>query len=141
MSALLPRFVIRGGQIGALAVALSACAMTGDFPTSSLPYNTLVPGWESKFALEWKAAPVKDGTTVLYGRITGRSGQFAPQLRLLAQSVDSSGAAVGNRIAWVQGGVPGFGSVYFEIDRVKAAESYRIGVWDYTFLEGQGPIP
>jgi len=135
------RPVIRGIQIGALAVALSACAVSGDVPTSSLPYDTLAPGWESKFSLDWNAASPKDGTTVLSGRIGGRSGHFASALRLLAQSLDSSGNVVGNRIAWVQGGVPGYGAVYFEIDRVKAAESYRVAVWDYTFIEAGARIP
>jgi len=59
------------------------------------------------------------------------TGDSTPRpFRILGMAVDSSGKVVAQRIEWVPGGVPGFGSVYFEIDHLPAAPSYRVTVWD-----------
>jgi hypothetical protein len=55
-------------------------------------------------------------------------------------AVDSSGKVIGQRIEWVPGGVPGFTQVYFEIGHLARAASYRVTVWDYTFIEAQGTL-
>jgi hypothetical protein len=133
-----PRSIVSWVRLGVIAVVVSGCATGGDLSTSSLPFNTLVPGWEYKFTLEWKAVPAADGRGVLYGHIASHYGEVASPMRLLAQSVDSSGNVIGNRIEWVQGGVPGFTSVYFEINHVKVAQSYRVTVWDYSLVYGRG---
>src|SRR5437660_394309 len=56
-------------------------------------------------------------------------------VRLLAQALDPSGAVVGQRIAWVPGGVSGFGRAYFEIPHLPATDHYRVSVWDFSFIE------
>jgi hypothetical protein len=53
-------------------------------------------------------------------------------------AVDASGKVIGQRIESVPGGVPGFTDVYFEIDKLAPAASYRVTVWDYTFIEARG---
>jgi hypothetical protein len=97
-----------------------------------------VPGWESKFSIAWKSEPARDGTNRVYGRIASHYGQHASPFRVLGMAVDDSGKVVAQRVEWVPGGVPGFTDVYFEIDHLVVAASYRVTVWDYTFIEARG---
>jgi hypothetical protein len=41
------------------------------------------------------------------------------------------------RIEWVPGRLPGVTQTYFEIGHPPAAPSYRLTVWDYTFIESR----
>ncbi len=126
--------------LGAIALLVSACATASNPLTRATEFDSLVPGWQSKFALDWKVEPAQDGSAVLYGRVSSQYGQFASPFRVLGIAVDSSGKVVGQRIEWVPGGVPGFTQVYFEIDKMVAAASYRVTVWDYTFIEARGTL-
>jgi hypothetical protein len=135
---MLPKALVSWVKVGVITVAVSACASTGNPLTGPTEFDTLVPGWESKFSVDWKVEPAQDGTSRLYGRISSHYGQYAAPFRVLGMAVDSSGKVVGQRIEWVQGGVPGFGQAYFEIDQLAVAPSYRVTVWDYTFLEAPG---
>lgn len=137
----LPKSIASWVELGLIAVVVSACATWGDPLTSRTEYNTLVPGWESKFTLDWKVEPAKDGTSRLYGQVSSHYGQYASPFRVLGMAVDSSGKVIGQRIEWVPGGVPGFTQVYFEIDHMAAAASYKVTVWDYTFIEAGGTLP
>jgi len=137
----LPKSIASWVELGLIAVVVSACATWGDPLTSRTEYNTLVPGWESKFTLDWKVEPAKDGTSRLYGQVSSHYGQYASPFRVLGMAVDSSGKVIGQRIAWVPGGVPGFTQVYFEIDHLATAASYKVTVWDYTFIEAGGTLP
>ena len=138
---ILPTAIRSLTRLGLLAVVVSSCAAAADLPTPTATFTTLMPGWESKFSLDWQVQPGKDATTVVYGRIANRYGQFAEPVRLLGQALDSSENVVGQRIAWVQGGVPGFSRVYFEIDRLAVADHYRVTVWTYTLIEARGALP
>jgi len=131
------RIVVTWMKLGLLAAALSACTSLGNPLTQRTEYDTLMPGWESKVAIQWQAQPEPDGTTLLYGRITNHYGAYALHFRVLGMAVDSSGKVIGQRIAWVHGGVPGFASVYFEIGPLPAAPSYRVTVWDYSGMEAR----
>ena len=123
-----------------ISVAVSACAGTGNPLTSPTEFDTLMPGWESKFSVDWKVEPAQDGTRRLYGRISSHYGQYAAPFRVLGMAIDSSGKVVAQRIEWVPGGVPGFSQVYFEIDHLTVAPSYRVTVWDYNLLEAPGAV-
>ena len=126
--------------LGAICLLASACATGSDPLTRTTEFDSMVPGWESKFSLEWKEQPSKDGTTIVYGRIYSHYGQFASTFRVLGMAVDPSGKVIGQRIGLVPGGVPGFTQVYFEIDKMVAAASYKVTVWDYQFIEARGGI-
>jgi hypothetical protein len=132
-----PRFIVSWITLGLLAAAVSGCASVGNPLTQTTEYDTLVPGWESKFSIEWKAQPEPDGTSLLYGRIASHTGEYASPFRVLGMALDSSGKVVGQRIEWVPEGLPGFAQVYFEIRRLPAAPSYRVTVWDYTFIDSR----
>jgi len=136
----LPKSIVSWVEFGLIAVVVSACATGSDPLTSRTEYDTMVPGWESKFTLDWKVEPAKDGTSLVYGRIYSHYGQHASPFRVLGMAVDASGKVVGQRVEWVPGGVPGFTQVYFEIDHLAAAASYKVTVWDYTFIEARGTL-
>ena len=135
-----PRSLLAWVKLGVIAVAVSACAGGGDALTAPTEYDSLSPGWQSKFSVEWKVAPSVNGTSRLDGRVPSHWGQYASPLRVLGMAGDSSRKVVAQRIAWVPGGVPGFTSAYFEIDHLPAAPAYRVTVWDYTILEAPGAI-
>jgi len=120
-----------------LAVLISGCASFRNPLTQKTEYDTLMPGWESKFSIEWQVQREPDGTSLLYGRITSHYGVFASPFRVLGMALDSSGRVIGQRIVWVPGGVPGFAPVYFEIGHLPTATSYKVSVWDYTFIEAR----
>ena len=136
----LPKSIVSWIELALIAVVVSACATGGDPLTSRTEYDTLVPGWESKFTLDWQVEPAKDGASRVYGRVSSHYGQHASPFRVLGMAVDSSGKLIGQRIAWVPGGVPGFTQVYFEIDHLPVAASYTVTVWDYTFIEARGTL-
>jgi hypothetical protein len=126
-------------EVGLIAVVVSACATAANPLTSTTEFDTLMPGWESKFSIEWKSEPEPDGTSRVYGRIASHYGQHASPFRVLGMAVDGSGKVVAQRIEWVPGGVPGFTQVYFEIDHLVLAASYRVTVWDYTLTRSTTP--
>jgi len=137
---ILPRTLASWGALCMIAFGASTCANASNPLTSPTEFDSLVPGWQSKFTLEWKAQPAKDGTSLVYGRIHSHYGQHASPFRVLGMAVDASGKVIGQRIEWVPGGVPGFGDVYFQIDRLASAASYRVTVWDFNFIEARGAI-
>jgi hypothetical protein len=137
---MLPRSLVSWVTLSVITVAVSACASTGDPLTGPTEFDTLVPGWEFRFSVDWKVEPAQDGTNRLYGRISSHYGQYAAPFRVLGMAVDSSGKVVAQRIEWVRGGVPGFSQTYFEINHLAVAPSYRVTVWDYTLIEAPGAI-
>jgi hypothetical protein len=100
--------------------------------------TTLMAGWEQHFTLEWAADQGQNGARRVSGYVYNRHGEYALDLRLLAQALDPSGAVIGQRIAWVPGGVGGSGRAYFEVPNLPPANSYRVSVWDYTWAQGVG---
>ena len=91
-------------------------------------------GWERHFTLEWTVESRPGGVT-LRGSVTSSHSARAEPMRLLAQALDASGAVVGQRIAWVVGGVGGFQRASFEFSDLPAADRYRVSVWDYVFQQ------
>ena len=136
----LPKSIATWVEIGLIAVVVSACATAANPLTSTTEFDTLVPGWESKFSIAWKSEPAPDGTNRVYGRIASHYGQYASPFRVLGMAVDDSGKVVAQRIEWVPGGVPGFNQAYFEIGHLAVAASYKVTVWDYTFIEARGTM-
>ena len=128
--------------VGLLAIAIlaSACATASNPLTSPTEFDSMVPGWEYKYALDWTVAPAPDGTSLVYGRVTSKYGEFAGSFRVLGMAVDSSGKVIGQRIGLVPGGVPGFASVYFQVGPLAAAPSYRVTVWDYYTVQDRGKV-
>src|SRR2546428_714500 len=95
-------------------------------------------GGEHHSTLEGAADGGRNGARRVSGYVYNRHGEYALDLRLLAQALDPSGAVIGQRIAWVPGGVGGSGRAYFEVPNLPPANSYRVSVWDYTWAQGTG---
>src|SRR5882724_7530571 len=117
----------RLGFMIALIVTLSAaCAGTGATPPLSMTATTLTAGWEQHFTVEWATAEQSQSSRKVSGYVYNRHGEFATHLRVLAQAVDAGGAVIGQRIAFVPGGVGGFGRAYFEVPNLPATAACRI---------------
>ena len=131
------RFVI---LLASIAAMTSGCASfgTGAAPPLSATDTTLMYGWESYFSIEWAALQGRNGTQRVAGYVYNRKGEYALDLRVMAQAVDAAGTVVGQRIAFVPGGVGGLGRVYFEVPNLPVASTYRVSVWDYTWAQGVG---
>lgn len=131
------RFVI---LVAAIASMASGCASfgTGATPPLSSTATTLTYGWENHFSIEWAALQGRNGTQRVTGYVYNWKGEYALDLRVMAQAVDAAGTVVGQRIAFVPGGVGGLGRAYFEVPSLPAASTYRVSVWDYTWAQGVG---
>src|SRR5262249_58998742 len=100
----------------------------------SMTATTLTAGWERHFSFEWAAAEQGQGSRKVAGYVYNHNGEYAITLRVLAQAVDAGGAVVGQRLAYVPGGVGGGGRAYFEGPNLPATPSYRLGGWGYTWF-------
>ena len=126
---------IRGVVVASvLALCVSACGTDNSNVTPSTSVTTLTAGWERHFKLDWRVES-RQGGVQLQGTVTSSHGARAEPMRLLAQALDASGTVVGQRIAWVSGGVGGFQQAYFEFSDLPAADRYRVSVWDYSFQQ------
>jgi hypothetical protein len=123
-----------------LAMTTGACASlgTGASPPLSSTATTLMYGWEHHFRIEWADDQGRNGTRRVNGYVYNRNGEYALDMRVLAQALDASGTVIGQRIAFVPGGVGGFGRAYFEVPNLPVASSYRVSVWDFTWAQGVG---
>jgi hypothetical protein len=126
-------------RLGAVALLVAACA-GADQAAPNTAFTTLMPGWESKFSVEWNSQPAADGSRLVYGRVTSHWGQYAEPFTLLGQALDSTDKLVDQRVQRVPGGVPGFTTTYFEFVRMAAADHYKVTVWSYSFIEERGII-
>jgi hypothetical protein len=123
--------------IGSIVV-LVACAGPGVAPPLTMTATTLTTGWEQHFTIEWSAGPGANGAQRLTGYVHNKHGELVTQMRVLGQALDPSGAVVAQRIAFIPGGVGGFGRAYFEVPNLPAANGYRVSVWDYTWNQADG---
>ncbi len=130
--------VVTLASFGLVVVVSTACGIAGGYLSPSGSTITLMAGWEHRFTLEWAVDPEQGQLRRVRGYIYSRYGEVAEPVRILAQALDSSGAVVGQRIAWVPGGVNGFQRAYFEVAPLPPAATYRVSVWDYTLLQNPG---
>jgi len=125
--------------ISLVATTTAACATSGDTPPPG-SYNTLMSGWEHHFSIDWTASDQSATTRNVSGYVYNQNGESATSLRVLAQAVDATGTVVGQRIAYVPGGVGGFGRAYFVVSNLPVADNYRVSVWDYTWFQAPKQI-
>jgi hypothetical protein len=133
--------ILSAALLALTAVATTACGATSAYLTPSGSTTTLMQGWDRWFKLDWSGEPEPGGGKRIRGYVTNEYGERAEPLRVLAQALDASGAVVGQQIAWVPGGVSGFGRAYFEIAHLPAAPHYRVSVWDYSFPQAASERP
>ena len=116
----------------------SACASTNPNLTPNANTTTLTAGWEQHFAIQWTATEQGPNTRRVSGYVYNQHGESAMNMRVLAQALDTNGDVVGQRIAFVPGGVGGFGRAFFDVPNLPAAPVYRVSVWDYTWFQSPG---
>jgi hypothetical protein len=124
--------------ISLIVTMAAACAGTGYAPPPGTTPTTLMAGWEHHFRIDWTAVPQTADARQVSGYVYNQNGEFATSLRVLAQALDPTGAVVGQRIAYVPGGVGGFGRAYFVVPNLPIAENYRVSIWDYTWFQAPG---
>jgi hypothetical protein len=117
-----------------LACVLAA-ACTSGVPSIGRPgafdsVDTMAPGWEKRFALDWKVTSDSPQTRKLTGYLYNNYGQTV-RVRLLVKGLDPSGTVVFRRVEQTFGSVPPFERNYFELDRVPAADRYVVTVYSY----------
>ncbi|MBI4172345.1 MAG: hypothetical protein HY511_06265 [Actinobacteria bacterium] len=128
------RAVARAG-LGLLAALTAACGTVNSHLTPSASVSTLMAGWEYHFKLDWAVEPEPGDTRRIRGSIHNQHGEYAEPVRVLVQAFDASGVVIGQRITWIPGGVGGFGRAYFDIAHLPPVDTYRVTVWDYTFMQ------
>jgi hypothetical protein len=94
----------------------------------------LTPGWEDAFTIQWDAATWR-GRPVLEGRLVNTSPYTLGSVKLLAESLDASGAIVAQHVGWVQGVLAPFSGTYFSVAAPEPAVGYRIRVFSYDRIE------
>jgi len=120
----------------AASMLLGACS--GPATTPSATVTTLSPDAERLFRISWEPSPEHDGSHVrLRGYLNNLYGESAARVQLLAQSLDTDGNVIDQKIEWVPGTVSSFGRVYYEIPNMRPANQYRVTVW--AFDRGRGP--
>jgi hypothetical protein len=119
----------------ALGLTVAGCATVETTPSATV--TTLMPGSERFFRINWDVRPDVGDSRRLSGYVQNTYGEAADRVQLLGQSLDTSGAVVGQRLQWVNGAIPGFGRVYYEIPGMPAAEHYRVTVWAFDRIQGR----
>jgi len=127
---------MKANRLGLVIIMIvSACAACATAPEPRTTATTLMSGWEQHFSIEWAAVEQGSTARTVRGYVSSQHGEFATNLRVLAQAIDSDGEVVSQRIAYVPGGVGGFGRGYFEVPNLPASPNYRVSVWDYSWFQ------
>jgi len=121
------------GGLVLLGAAVAGCtgAAAGVLPSDSV--TTAIQGWEHWFRLDW-AAQAKPAGSEIDGYIYNNYGASASNVQILAQGLDGAGNVVSQKIAWVQGTVPGFNRAYFRVAGLAPTDRYRVSVWAFEFV-------
>lgn len=122
--------------VALLFVAGGCAGAPGLTPSASVTTTTI--GWEHYFKVDWGLEPGPADSRRVTGYLYNEYGRPATNVRVLAQALDTSGGVIGQRLAWVPGGVPPLSRTYFEVGPLPPADMYRVSVWAFDFLEGNG---
>jgi hypothetical protein len=129
----------RGGiAIGLTAVLLllGGCVDVGMRPSAEV--TTTSPAWINWFKIDYTVEAEPQGTKRITGLVYNTYGEFAQDVQILTQALDSRGAVVAQRINWVPGGVPPMSRSYFQVRGMPAADKYQVSVWSFTFHQSPG---
>ena len=119
--------IVNGIVVGLL---LAGCSTTAFEPSAAV--TTLAPGADQWFRLSFEPMSDKDSQHVrLRGYVHNTYGEAVGRVQLLAQSLDSGGSVVDEKVVSVPGAVPAFNRVYCEIPTMLRADRYRVTVWAY----------
>jgi hypothetical protein len=112
----------------------TGCATGTGGLTPSASVTTAIQGWERWLSVDWTAQP-RSGGSVIEGYVYNLQGTPMIGVQLLAQGLDATGNVVGQKVEWVQTGVPGLQRSYFRIAGMPTAAQYRVTVWSFETME------
>ncbi|MCI0546080.1 MAG: hypothetical protein L0027_02210 [Candidatus Rokubacteria bacterium] len=115
------------------AVLLGMLAGPADVAAQELTPH--LPAWERYFDVSWEPFE-RRGQPYLSGYVVNRYGPEAVRVKLLVDSLDSSGQVVAQRVVWLQGTVPGSSRIYFEVPVPLPAAAYRVRIYASEFFQG-----
>ncbi|MBI3825890.1 MAG: hypothetical protein HY294_07835 [Candidatus Rokubacteria bacterium] len=119
-----------------LLTGCAAGAAGGMEPSATV--TTTLPGFtDTWFKVDFTVEPRGEALRAS-GYVYNNYGRPVGDVRVLAQALDASNRLVGQRLAWVPGGIPALSRSYFEVGPLPPADHYRVSVWSYTVLEGGG---
>jgi len=120
--------------IGGIAGCASTQTMSASAPGRQL--QSLVPGWERFFTIEWQAGTQR-GQRVVSGTVNNRYGATATRVQLLVEGLDDKGAVVSQRVVWLGPNIGPFDTARFDAP-VGPAANYRVTMFAYDQGRGGG---
>lgn len=128
-------------RVGVLMIAVllgtfvASCARPAQPDASAELLHPISPGWDRYFSVSSEPFE-RRGKPYLGGSIVNNYGVMANRVRLLVDSLDSSGQIVAQRVEWLVGGnLPGFSSTYYEVPIQEPAARYRVSVFAFDFVQ------
>jgi hypothetical protein len=116
--------------LAGLVIAASAAAQT---TPAAAQTNFGRPG--GPFRVEWELGRSKTGAPQISGYVYNEYGRPVNRVQLLVEALDGADRVLAQRYQWLPGTLDAFGRGYFEVDRLPAAERYRVTVHAYNILD------
>ena len=121
----------------ALAVAGAVIVMMAASGAGAPATAVTAPsGYDSRIRLEWEAGTTREGKPVIQGHVLNDHSWAAANVRLLVETLDSSGAVVARTQGFVHGLVQFSDRAYFEVPLKARGASYRVTVTAAEFRSG-----
>lgn len=118
--------------LATLVLSMPSCASTGTL-------EPLVAGWEHVFKIDWQVAE-RRGAPVVRGNVVNESPYTVTAVQLLIDSLDASGAIVGQKIVWATPATMSpFMRTSFELAVPgRLSPRYRVRVFAFDRVEVRG---
>jgi hypothetical protein len=126
--------IIMRSALGLLMLAMSILAGADLVRAAEIKPHML--GWENVLALEYGPGEYR-GRPVIEGTVTNISPYDLVGIRLLVDTLDSSGQITAQKVAYVPGDLRGGGRLYFSVPTTPAP-AYRVRVYTYDRIESDG---
>ena len=121
-------------RITALLLALEIGVAVS--PSWAQGFGSAAP--ERYFRVEAEGGQGRSGRPVVRGYIYNDNPQAAGRVQLAVESLDAAGQVINRSILPLDGVVPAFNRLYFDIPVPTAGASYRANVYYYEWLKGGG---
>jgi hypothetical protein len=93
-------------------------------------------GINSRLRLDWEFSQTRGGRPEIQGYVINDYMRAAINVRLLVETLDGNGQAIGQAYGFVVGGVPALNRTPFVVPLKTAGASYRIIVTDFSWKDG-----
>ncbi|MEX2223137.1 MAG: hypothetical protein WEG40_15200 [Candidatus Rokuibacteriota bacterium] len=125
--------------IRAVGLVMAAILAGGSGAAPVPAAAAIVPsGIDARIRLDWEAGTTRRGKPVIQGYVLNDHGRPAADVRLLVETLDTSGAVVARTIGFVHGVVNFNDRAYFEVPLKAPGASYRVTVTSLDWRAGGG---